>query len=119
MAGLGAGGGGGGRPDCGWLCVRATLFSFAHTMYRIEPDSFGADTKTIADTEFPRASESCVLIGYPTGKTRTYRDSYLRWLNTVLAVCEYMSFAKSCQEQCRSSQAETWQVKNILIKDAY
>ena len=83
------------------------------------PDSFSADTKTIADTEFPRASESCVLIGYPTGKMRTYRDSCLRWLNTVLAVCEYRSFAKSCQEKCRSSQAETWQVKNILIKDAY
>ena len=42
---------------------------------------------------------------------------YLRWLNTVLAVCEYMSFAKSWQEKGCSSQAETWQVKNILIKD--
>ena len=41
----------------------------------------------------------------------------LRWLNTVLAVCEYMSFAKSWQEKGCSSQAETWQVKNILIKD--
>ena len=41
----------------------------------------------------------------------------LRWLNTVLAVREYMSFAKSWQEKGYSSQAETWQVKNILIKD--
>ena len=41
----------------------------------------------------------------------------LRWLNTVLAVCECMSFAKSWQEKGCSSQAETWQVKNILIKD--
>ena len=41
----------------------------------------------------------------------------LRWLNTVLAVCEYMSFAKSWQEKGCSSQAETWQVKNILMKD--
>ena len=41
----------------------------------------------------------------------------LRWLNTVLAVREYMSFAKSWQEKGCSSQAETWQVKNILIKD--
>ena len=41
----------------------------------------------------------------------------LRWLNTVLAVCKYMSFAKSWQEKGCSSQAETWQVKNILIKD--
>ena len=42
---------------------------------------------------------------------------HLRWLNTVLAVCEYMSFVKSWQEKGCSSQAETWQVKNILMKD--
>ena len=41
----------------------------------------------------------------------------LRWLSTVLAVCEYMSFVKSWQEKGCSSQAETWQVKNILMKD--
>ena len=41
----------------------------------------------------------------------------LRRLNTVLAVCEYMSFAKSWQEKGCSSQAETWQVENILMKD--
>ena len=41
----------------------------------------------------------------------------LRWLNTILAVCEYMSFAKSWQEKGCISQAETWQVKNILMKD--
>ena len=41
----------------------------------------------------------------------------LRWLNTVLAVPEYMSFAKSWQEKGCSSQAETWQVENILMKD--
>ena len=41
----------------------------------------------------------------------------LRWLNTVLAVCEFMSFAKSWQEKGCISQAETWQVKNILMKD--
>ena len=44
--------------------------------------------------------------------------SHLRWLNTVLAVCERMSFAKSWQEEGCSSQAETWQVKNILMKDS-
>ena len=38
-------------------------------------------------------------------------------LNTVLAVCEYMSFAKSWQKKGCSSQAETLQVKNILLKD--
>ena len=41
----------------------------------------------------------------------------LRWLNIVLAVCEYVSFAKSWREQGCTSQAETWQVKNIPIKD--
>ena len=44
--------------------------------------------------------------------------SHLRWLNTVLAVCERMSFATSWQEKGCSSQAETWQVKNILMKDS-
>ena len=43
--------------------------------------------------------------------------SFLRWLNTVLAVYEYMSFAKLQQEKGRSSQAETWHMKNILMKD--
>ena len=41
----------------------------------------------------------------------------LRWLNTVLPVSEYRSFAKLWQEKGCSSQAETWQVKNILMKD--
>ena len=38
-------------------------------------------------------------------------------LNTVLTVYEYMSFAKSWQEKGWSSQAETWQVKNTLMKN--
>ena len=41
----------------------------------------------------------------------------VRWLNTVLAVCESMSFAKSWQEKGCSSQSETWQAKNILMND--
>ena len=41
----------------------------------------------------------------------------LRWLNTVLAVSEYTSFAKLWHEKSCSSQAETWQVENILMKD--
>ena len=41
----------------------------------------------------------------------------LRWLNTVLAVFDYMSFVKSWQEKGCCSQAETWQVKSVLIKD--
>ena len=41
----------------------------------------------------------------------------LRWLNTVLAVCECVSFAKSWQEKGCSSRAETWRVTNILMKD--
>ena len=46
-----------------------------------------------------------------------FHPSKLRWLNTVSAVCDYMSFAKSWQEKGFWSQAETWQVKNVLIKD--
>ena len=42
-----------------------------------------------------------------------------RWLSTVLAVSEYMSFAKSWQEKGCSSQAETWQVKNIFYTDVF
>ena len=38
-------------------------------------------------------------------------------MNTVLAVCECMSFAKSWQEKGCSSQAETLQLEKILIKD--
>ena len=47
---------------------------------------------------------------------RVSEEFELRWLTTVLAVCEYMSFAKLWQEKGCSSQAETRQVKNILIK---
>ena len=49
--------------------------------------------------------------------TKILGRATLRWLNTVLAVCEYMSFAKSWQEKRCSSYTETWQVKNILMKD--
>ena len=42
---------------------------------------------------------------------------YLRWLNTVLAVSEYRSFVKMWQEKGCSSQAETWQVRNLLMKE--
>ena len=51
--------------------------------------------------------------------TSAYSYSYwiLRWLNTILAVSEYMSFAKLWQEKGCSSQAETWQVENILMND--
>ena len=34
-----------------------------------------------------------------------------------MAVCKCMSFAKSWQEEGCNSQAETWQAKNILMKD--
>ena len=47
----------------------------------------------------------------------TVRLKCLRWLNTVLAVCVYMSFAKSREEKGCNSQAQTWQLKNILMKD--
>ena len=54
---------------------------------------------------------------YQAMQTRKTFSITLRWLNTVLAVCEYMSFGKSWQGKGCSSQAETWQVKNILMKD--
>ena len=47
------------------------------------------------------------------------QNNPLRWLNTVLAVSEYMSLAKSWQEKGCSSQAETWQVKNIFYTDVF
>ena len=45
------------------------------------------------------------------GKNFYFMVLLLRWLNTVLAVFEYMSFAKSWQEKGCSSKAETWEVK--------
>ena len=50
-------------------------------------------------------------------KVKNWRYVILRWLNTVLVVCEYTSFAKSWREKGCSSQAETWQVQNKLMKD--
>ena len=44
---------------------------------------------------------------HASGKQTRKMDTALRWLNTVLAVCEYMSFAKSWQEKGCSSHAET------------
>ena len=58
---------------------------------------------------------ACHMLMKMTGNC--YELDQLRWLNTVLAVCEYMSFAKSWQEKGCNSQAETWQVRNILMKD--
>ena len=65
-------------------------------------------------------------VSLPTKLTRrwfsvTVRLKCQRWLNTVLAVCVYtvydMSFAKSWQEKGCSSQAETWKLENIVMKD--
>ena len=54
-----------------------------------------------------------------THKKSLYQQLHgnLRWLNTVLAFCEYMSFAKSWQQKGCCSPAETWQVKHTLMKD--
>ena len=61
-------------------------------------------------------------VSLPTNLTRwwfsvTVKLKWVRWLNTVLAVCVHMSFAKSWQEKGCSSQADTWKLKNILMKD--
>ena len=54
------------------------------------------------------------------GAATHIKTIHLRWLNTVfMAVSEYMSFAKSWQEKGCSSQAETWQVKNIFYTDVF
>ena len=47
----------------------------------------------------------------------TLLQTGLRVAEPVLAVCEYMSFAKSWLEKGCSSQAETRQLKNVLMKD--
>ena len=52
-----------------------------------------------------------------TRTTIVQSSAHLRQLNKVLAVCDYMSFAKSWRERGFGSQAETWQVKNVLAKD--
>ena len=41
----------------------------------------------------------------------------LKVAKPVLAVCVYMSFAESWQEKGCSSQAETWKLENIPMKD--
>jgi len=41
----------------------------------------------------------------------------LRCLNTVLAVYEYVSFAKSWQGKGCSSEAATWQAKSTPMKN--
>ena len=56
----------------------------------------------------PRSDKELV-VSYPdllsTNFQRQLLEINLRWLNKVLVVCEYMSFAKF------------WQVKNILMKN--
>ena len=56
----------------------------------------------------PRSDKELV-VSYPdllsTNFLRQLLEINLRWLNKVLVVCEYMSFAKF------------WQVKNILMKN--
>ena len=49
---------------------------------------------------------SKIRINIPArGAVTHVKTIHLRWLSTVLAVSEYMSFAKSCQENGCSSQA--------------
>ena len=76
----------------------------------------------VLQSTLKRKNKQTKLVQQSTSKLieSTYLNIYLQyftWLNTVLAVCEYLSFAKSWQEKGCSSQAENWQVKNILMKD--
>ena len=59
----------------------------------------------------------CKGISYRQKKNNLMRKTTFKVAEHSLAVCEYVSFAKSWQEKGYSSQAETWQVKNILMKD--
>ena len=90
---------------------------FAHFFGQI----VSVTVKTIGKTNLvaSRARFSKVPIINGPGKLLpfTLKIEVLRWLNTVLAVSEYRSFAKLWQEKGCSSQAETWQVKNIMMKD--
>ena len=90
------------------ICVSTTVYSL------IKP--YIEDiTWPLGDTKFLFA---CFVMFYLLCKHQwNTKPFHLRCLNTVLAVCRYMSFAKSWQEKGCSSQAKTWQVNNIVIKD--
>ena len=66
----------------------------------------------VLQSTLKRKNKQTKLVQQSTSKLieSTYLNIYLqyfRWLNTVLAVCEYLPFAKSWQEKGCSSQAET------------
>ena len=66
----------------------------------------------VLQSTLKRKNKQTKLVQQSTSKLieSTYLNIYLqyfRWLNTVLAVCEYLTFAKSWQEKGCSSQAET------------
>ena len=92
----------------------------------VQKHFFPVGTQSFLDTALTKTAlvpsvriwiQSCKPRVLPMSQSWSPIWNFLRWLNTVLAVCEYMSFGKSWQEKGCSSQAETWQVKNILIKD--
>ena len=63
----------------------------------------------VLQSTLKRKNKQTKLVQQSTSKLieSTYLNIYLqyfRWLNTVLAVCEYLSFAKSWQEKGCSSQ---------------
>ena len=91
-----------------WICVSTTVYSL------IKP--YIEDiTWPLGDTKFLFA---CFVMFYLLCKHQwKTKPFHLRCLNIVLTVCRHMSFAKSWQKKGCSSQAETWQVKNILMKD--
>ena len=78
------------------------------------PVNMPIGSKEKFEAQFPQLLENAGGLDKDLGATS---QVLLRWLNTVLVVCECTSFAKSWQKKGCSSQAETWQVKNILMKD--
>ena len=56
------------------------------------------------------------MVGVIVIETERMEIHFLRCLNTVLAVYEYVSFAKSWQQKGCSSEAATWQVKSTPME---
>ena len=83
---------------------------------KIRPGQISRDCTIILGLKLPKSNNNSAC-SRRFFKSVKFLNQALRWLNTVLAFCDYMLFAKSWQEKGCSSQAETWQVKNTLMKD--
>ena len=102
-----------------WICVSTTVYSLIMPYTEDITWPLG-DMKFLFECWkiFSTLEEKFRIFKRPYYvNTNEIPNHFIRCLNTVLAVCKYMSFAKSWQEKGCSSQAKTWQVNNILIRD--